>query len=214
MNLGRITLPHEVSASIIAFATVFLLMSPLNMPTWAIFITWAGTFMQGGPSIANAISMITATTTGAGFAVVAVLLNRETGTMFGTGSFAQTLALGVVIFFVNGTLLATGRLKPFALIPAMFFGFASTFATYFGGFGYDAGNLGAAFVSAAAMCALGPLAADSRTAADVRLTDPGTRARRTRNRGGDTFGQRSARLSTGPAMSCAARLAGPSSISA
>ncbi|CAM5732482.1 hypothetical protein SALBM311S_12740 [Streptomyces alboniger] len=41
----------------------------------------------------------------------------------------------------------------------MFFGFASTFATYFGGFGYDAGNLGASFVSAAAMCALGPLAA-------------------------------------------------------
>lgn len=41
----------------------------------------------------------------------------------------------------------------------MFFGFASTFATYFGGFGYDAGNLGAAFVSAAGMCALGPLCA-------------------------------------------------------
>ncbi|MFI6935315.1 DUF1097 domain-containing protein [Streptomyces sp. NPDC050287] len=156
---GRITLPHEVSASIVAFATVFLLLSPLHMPTWAIFITWAGTFMQGGPSIANAISMITATTTGAGFAVVAVLLNRETGTMFGTGEFAQTLALGVVIFVVNGTLLATGRLKPFALIPAMFFGFASTFATYFGGFGYDGGNLGASFVSAAGMCALGPLAA-------------------------------------------------------
>lgn len=152
-------LPHEVSASIVAFATVFLLLGPLHLPTWAIFITWAGTFMQGGPSIPNAISMITATTTGAGFGVVAVLLNRETGTMFGTGEFARTLALGVVIFFVNGTLLATGRLKPFALIPGMFFGFASVFATYFGGFGYDAGHLGAAFVSAAAMCALGPLCA-------------------------------------------------------
>jgi hypothetical protein len=91
--------------------------------------------------------------------VVAVLLNRETGTMFGTGEFARTLALAVVIFVVNGTLLATGRLKPFALVPGMFFGFASVFATYFGGFGYDAGNLGAAFVSAAAMCALGPLCA-------------------------------------------------------
>ncbi|MFF0084901.1 DUF1097 domain-containing protein [Streptomyces canus] len=159
MSNGRIRLPHEVSASIVAFATVLLLLSPLHMPTWAIFITWAGTFLQGGPSIANAISMITATTTGAGFAVAAVLLNRETGTMFGTGEFARTLALGVVIFFVNGTLLATGRLKPFALIPGMFFGFASTFATYFGGFGYDGGNLGAAFISAAAMCALGPLCA-------------------------------------------------------
>jgi hypothetical protein len=152
-------LPHEVSASIVAFATVFLLMSPLNMPTWAIFITWAGTFLQGGSSRANAIAMVTATTTGAGFGAVAVLLNRETGTMFGTGAFAQTLALAVVIFFVNGTLLATGRLRPFALIPGMFFGFASLFATYFGGFGYDAGHLDASFVSAAAMCALGPLCA-------------------------------------------------------
>jgi hypothetical protein len=155
----RIRLPHEVSASIVAFATVFLLMSPLNMPTWAIFVTWAGTFLQGGPSLANAVPMVTATTTGAAFGVVAVLLNRETGTMFGTGAFAQTLALAVVIFVVNGTLLATGRLRPFALIPGMFFGFASLFATYFGGFGYDGGDLGAAFVSSAAMCALGPVCA-------------------------------------------------------
>ncbi|WP_262057641.1 DUF1097 domain-containing protein [Streptomyces sp. STR69] len=159
MHIGRIRLPHEVSASIVAFATVFLLMSPLKMPTWAIFITWAGTFLQGGPSRSNAIAMVTATTTGAGFGVVAVLLNRQTGTMFGTGAFAQTLALAVVVFVVNGTLLTTGRLKPFALIPGMFFGFASLFATYFGGFGYDAGHLDAAFVSAAAMCALGPLCA-------------------------------------------------------
>jgi hypothetical protein len=159
MRTRRFGLPHEVSASIVAFATVFLLMSPLNMPTWAIFITWAGTFLQGGPSLANAIAMVTATTTGAGFGVAAVLLNRETGTMFGTGVFAQTLAPAVVVFFVNGTLLATSRLRPFALIPGMFFGFASVFATYFGGFGYDAGHLGAAFVSAAAMCALGPLCA-------------------------------------------------------
>ncbi|WP_078973310.1 DUF1097 domain-containing protein [Streptomyces sp. MMG1533] len=90
-------------------------------------------FLQGGPSIADAISMIPATTAGSGFAVAAVLLNRETGTMFDTGEFARTLALGVVIFFVNGTLPTTVRLKPFAVIPARFFGFASAFATYFGG---------------------------------------------------------------------------------
>ncbi|MBR7827220.1 DUF1097 domain-containing protein [Actinospica sp. MGRD01-02] len=155
----RIRLPHEVSASIVAFATVFLLMKPLDMPTWAIFITWAGTFLQGGPSRPNAVAMITATTTGAGFGVLAVVLNRETGTMLGAAPLSRTLALAVVIFAVNGTLLTLGRLKPFALIPGMFFGFAALFATYFGGSGYDAGNLGAAFVSAAAMCALGPLCA-------------------------------------------------------
>ncbi|MGP3961219.1 DUF1097 domain-containing protein [Nonomuraea sp. 3N208] len=155
----RIRLPHEVSASIVAFATVFLAMSPLNLPTWAIFITWAGTFLLGGPTKANAVKLITATTAGAGFGVVAILLNRATGNMFGTGSFGQTVALGLVIFVVNGTLLAAGRLQVLSLIPGMFFGFASLFATYFGGFGFASDNLAAAFVSSAAMSALGPLCA-------------------------------------------------------
>lgn len=155
----RIRLPHEVSASIVAFATVFPAMSPLNLPTWAIFITWAGTFLLGGPTRANAVKLIIATTAGAGFGVAAVLLNRATGTMFGTGAFAQTVALGLVIFVVNGTLLAAGRLRALSLIPGMFFGFASLFATYFGGFGFASGDLAAAFVSSAAMSALGPLCA-------------------------------------------------------
>ncbi|TMR97182.1 DUF1097 domain-containing protein [Nonomuraea basaltis] len=155
----RIRLPHEVSASIVAFATVFLAMSPLNLPTWAIFITWAGTFLLGGPTKANAVKLISATTAGAGFGVAAILLNRATGDMFGSGAFGQTIALGLVIFVVNGTLLATGRLQVLSLIPGMFFGFASLFATYFGGFGFASGNLAAAFVSSAAMSALGPLCA-------------------------------------------------------
>ncbi|WP_274383893.1 DUF1097 domain-containing protein [Saccharothrix deserti] len=155
----RFRLPHEVSASIVAMATVFLTMSPLNMPTWAIFIAWAGTFLLGDPSRANAVKMITATTTGAVYGVVAILLDQAIGTMFGAGTFGKTLALGVVIFVINGTLLATGRIPFFACIPGMFFGFASLFATYFGGFGFAVGNLAAAFVSAAAMCALGPLCA-------------------------------------------------------
>src|SRR4051794_21137825 len=155
----RIRLPHEISASIVAFATVFLTMSPLHLPTWAIFITWAGTFLLGGPSTANAVKMISSTTAGATFGVVAVLLNRATGSMFGSSEIGKTIALAVVIFVVNGTLLATGRIPALSLIPGMFFGFASLFATYFGGFGFAAHNLAAAFVSTAAMSALGPLCA-------------------------------------------------------
>ena len=97
----RIRLPHEISTSIVAFATVFLGMSPLNMPTWAIFITWAGTFLLGGPTRDNAVKLISATTAGAGFGVVAILLNRATGSMFGDSAFGSTLALGVVIFVVS-----------------------------------------------------------------------------------------------------------------
>lgn len=152
-------LPHEVSASIVAGATVFLTMRPLDMPTWAIFITWAGIFLLGGPTRANVVKMITATTAGAGFGVAAVLLDRATGTMFGGSQLDRTLALALLIFVVNGTLLTTGRIRAFSLIPGMFFGFASLFGTYFGGSGFHSGNLAAAFVSSAAMNALGPLCA-------------------------------------------------------
>lgn len=155
----RLRLPHEISASIVAGATVFLTMSPLNLPTWAIFITWAGTFLLGGPSRDNVLKLVAATTAGAGFGVAAILVNRETATVFGTGDLARTLSLAVLIFVVNATLLATGRLRALSLIPGMFFGFASLFGTYFGGFGIHPGNLGAAFASAVAMCALGPLCA-------------------------------------------------------
>lgn len=155
----RLRLPHEISASIVAGATVFLTMSPLHLPTWAIFITWAGTFLQGGPSKNNAVKMISATTAGAGFGVAAVLLNRATGTAFGKGAIGTAVALALLIFVINATLLLVGRTKVLSLIPGMFFGFASLFATYFGGFGFHVGILWAAFISAASMCALGPLAA-------------------------------------------------------
>jgi hypothetical protein len=51
----------------------------------------------------------------------------------------------------------TGRTRLFSLVPGMFFGFASYFATYFGGFGFAAHNPWAAWLSVAAMNALGPV---------------------------------------------------------
>jgi len=77
--------------------------------------------------------------------------------MFGGSELDRALALALLIFVVNGTLLTTGRIRAFSLIPGMFFGFASLFGTYFGGSGFNSGNLAAAFVSSTAMNALGPL---------------------------------------------------------
>ncbi|MEV7404830.1 hypothetical protein AB0N93_31145 [Streptomyces sp. NPDC091267] len=54
------------------------------------------------------------------------------------------------------------------LVPGMFFGFASHFATYFGVFGYDAGNPWAACICVVAVNALGPVFAYL----SVRLTFP------------------------------------------
>jgi hypothetical protein len=48
---------------------------------------------------------------------------------------AFMLAQMTIIFVLNTCLIYTGRLQMFSFIPGMFFGFASYFATYFGGFG-------------------------------------------------------------------------------
>ena len=65
--------------------------------------------------------------------------------------------LALLILVVNCALMYTGRTKLFGLVPGMFLGFASFFATCFGGFGFDPGNAWAAWVSVVLMNALGPV---------------------------------------------------------
>jgi hypothetical protein len=70
---------------------------------------------------------------------------------------AKDAVLAVVIFVVNTALMYAGRTRVLALVPGMFFGFASYFATVFGGFGFLPHNPIAAWLSAVLMNALGPV---------------------------------------------------------
>lgn len=153
----RDRIPHEIVASILAGLTAFIGGTALNLPPWAIFIGWAGTFLAGGPSLPIAKKLWCAMPAGSTFALVIVLIDQHIGTILGEGRFATDLVLGVIIFVVNSLLMYTGRTKLFSLVPGMFFGFASYFATFFGGFGFDAGNIWAAWVSVVVMNALGPV---------------------------------------------------------
>ncbi len=153
----RDRIPHEVVASILAGLTAFIGGTALNLPPWAIFISWAGTFLAGGPSIAVASRLWAAMPAGSTFALVIVVVDQRVGTAFGDSQFAQDAVLALIIFAINTALMYTGRTKLFSLIPGMFFGFASFFATYFGGFGFDKGNVLAAWVSVVAMNFLGPV---------------------------------------------------------
>ena len=65
--------------------------------------------------------------------------------------------LALIILVVNTALMYSGRLPALALIPGMFLGFASYFATMFGGFGFAPQNPWAAWVSVLVMNALGPI---------------------------------------------------------
>lgn len=153
----RDRIPHEIVASVLAGLTAFIGGTSLNLPPWAIFIGWAGTFLAGGPSLEVAKRLWPAMAAGSTFALIIVLVDQHIGTAFGTGRVAQDAVLGLIILVVNSALMYTGRTKVFAMIPGMFFGFASFFATFFGGFGFDAGNIWAAWVSVVAMNFLGPV---------------------------------------------------------
>ncbi|MBY8857748.1 DUF1097 domain-containing protein [Nocardia sp. CA2R105] len=153
----RELVPHEIVASILAGLTAFIGGTALNLPPWAIFIGWAGTFLAGGPSMAVARKLWAAMPAGSTFAMVIVLIDQHIGTAFGQSRLAQDAVLALIILVVNTALMYTGRIGYFSLIPGMFFGFASYFATYFGGFGFHPGNLLAVWVSVVAMNALGPV---------------------------------------------------------
>lgn len=150
-------IPHEIVASVLAGLTAFIGGNALNLPPWAIFISWAGTFLAGGPNLATARKLWAAMPAGSTFALVIVEIDKHIGTGFGNSRAGQDLMLGVIIFVVNSALMYTGRTRLFSLVPGMFFGFASFFATFFGGFGWSAGNVWAAWVSVIAMNALGPV---------------------------------------------------------
>ncbi|NGO74521.1 DUF1097 domain-containing protein [Streptomyces sp. YC504] len=153
----RERIPHEIVASVLAATTAFIGGNALHLPPWAIFIAWAGTFLLGGPNLANAKRLWCAMPMGSTFALIIVLLETNAGTAFGESQLARNFFAALCILVVNTTLMYTGRLPLFSLIPGMFFGFASFFATFFGGFGYDAGNAWSAWVCVIAMNALGPV---------------------------------------------------------
>ena len=149
--------PHEIVASILAATTAYIGGNALHLPPWAIFIAWAGTYLAGGPHLAVMKRLWAAMPVGATYALIIVLIDTHFGELLGTSTFAKDTMLALVILVVNSALMFTGRIKMFSLIPAMFFGFASFFATYFGGFGWDPTNPWVAWICVIAMTALGPL---------------------------------------------------------
>ncbi len=150
-------IPHEIVASILAATTAFVGGNALHLPPWAIFIGWAGTYLAGGPHLPVMRRLWAAMPAGSTFALIIVLLDQHIGTKFGTSTLAQDAMLALIILVVNSLLMYTGRLKVFSLIPGMFFGFASFFATFFGGFGWDTTNPWVAWIAVIAMNALGPV---------------------------------------------------------
>lgn len=150
-------IPHEIIASILAATTAFVGNFALHLPPWAIFIGWAGTYLAGGPKLPVMTKLWAAMPVGSTYALIIILLDTAFGGILGSGFWGTSIVLAVIIFAVNTCLMYTGRIKIFSLVPGMFFGFASMFATFFGGFGWAPTNPWVAWISVILMNALGPV---------------------------------------------------------
>ncbi len=125
--------PHAVVASLLAVTTVLMAQLPWHLPVWAIFISWAGTFAMGGPSPANMkriwatlpIGSITGFLVVVGFGIASKNLSGN----------SLLFAECVILFCLNSAMILAARFPVISFVPGMFFGFASYFATMYGGFG-------------------------------------------------------------------------------
>jgi hypothetical protein len=146
--------PVEIVASLLAVTTIIISLPPYHFPPWAIFISWAGTFAAGGPSAAVLKKIWPVMPVGSFFAFLIVLCFGQASQHFQGTQFV--IAQMVILFCLNTALMLTARVPGLSFIPGMFFGFASFFATFFGGFGPVPHDPGAALFAAILMNALGP----------------------------------------------------------
>lgn len=144
--------PAEIVASLLAVTTLF---APANLPPWAIFVSWAGTFAAGGPK-PDTLKKLWMTMPIGATAACLIVAGFNFASQHFTGS-AFVLAQCVILFCINGAMMSLGRLPALAFVPGMFFGFASFFATFFGGFGPSPGNLIVALGATMLMNAIGPV---------------------------------------------------------
>ena len=147
--------PVEIVASLLAATTVIISLPPLNLPPWAIFISWAGTFAAGGPNASVIRRIWPAMPVGSIFAMLIAIAFEQASRHY-TGT-ALVIAQMTILFLLNTCLMSTARLPIFSFIPGMFFGFASYFAALFGGFGPAPHNPYVAWFAVVPMNALGPV---------------------------------------------------------
>jgi hypothetical protein len=145
----------EIVASSLAVTTVLIALPPWHLPPWAIFISWAATFAMGGPTRENLGKIWPVMPIGSFFAFLIVLGFGAASQV--TSGTTLIVCQMLILFTLNASMMALARLPGLGFIPGMFFGFASYFATMFGGFGPVPYNPVAALVAVIPMNMLGPV---------------------------------------------------------
>lgn len=144
-------LPAEIVAPLLAASTLLI---PFHLPAWAIFFSWAATFAMGGPSGDN-LKRIWITMPIGAFTAFLIVFGFEQASYHFTGN-AFLVAQMVILFVLSVIMMRTSRIQYFNFTPGMFFGFATYFATYYGGFGWMPKNYFICLLATIAMNAVGP----------------------------------------------------------
>lgn len=146
-----------IVASLLAVTTVIISLPPYDLPPWAIFIGWAGTFAAGGPT-PEVLKKIWPVMPVGSVTAFLIVLGFNVASHYLTG-VAFIAAQCVILFCLNLAQMLLARVPGLGLgfVPGMFFGFASYFATFYGGFGPSPHSPIAALVAVILMNALGPL---------------------------------------------------------
>jgi len=162
------TIPTAITGAFLAgltaaFAISGILPKPyaLMFPPWGVFITWAGYFAAGGGGKGHGlpvfkkmyVAILWGDIWGFAGAYLMNIVNPHAANLPSMIFFD-----GVIIFLVNQPILwGTRYWGPIKYTPAIFYGFATFFSTYFGGFGFIPGNIYAAFISSFLVNAVGPV---------------------------------------------------------
>src|SRR5437763_6767046 len=88
--------PAEIVASLLAATTVIISLPPLNLPPWAIFISWAGTFAAGGPNATVLRRIWPAMPVGSTFAMLIAIAFEQASHHYAGG--ALVLAQMTILF--------------------------------------------------------------------------------------------------------------------
>lgn len=162
------TIPTAITGAFLAGLTVLMAFSgivpkpyAIMFPPWAVFITWAGYFAAGGGGKGQAkpvfkkmyVAILWGDIWGFAGAYLMNIVNPHASSLP-----LMLLFDGIIIFLVNQPILwGTRYWNPIRYTPAIFYGFATFFSTYYGGFGFIPGNIYAAFITAFVANSIGPV---------------------------------------------------------
>ncbi len=164
----RLRLPLEFSVGILAALTLLLLLPPLNMPIFGIFVFWGAAFLLGSPNLEGVKKIVPPAILGTIFGVGTLYLFGLIDPSIGGGVPGVTLVNMVILFIVITLLVYCARIPGFSTIAAAFCSFAIMVATAFAKLGFAPNNLFNYWLAATLMCCAGPFFAW----ASVALTRP------------------------------------------